>query len=160
MRPSLLITLLIAGATCFAQKNESEIKKGWTAVYSHDESGKATSGDMATLLDGMRKGYSLKVGWSWTRQLGDSTVTLEHFAMPIFTTIIQKKNVSIVIDPHPMLKNYLDISKQEFDNPRNIWQCVLTTQGVFNAIVYNQVTGETVKNWPQRQKMTWYLEYP
>ena len=154
------ITLLTVYATCPGQKKDNEHRKGWTAVYSHDENGKATSGKITNLLDGLRKGYSLKIGWSWTRQMGDSAVTLEHFAEPIFLSIIQTKNVSAIINPHPLLKSYLDISKQEFDNPSHIWQCILTTQGTFNAIVYNQTTGEVVRSWPQKHKMTWYLEYP
>lgn len=135
-------------------------QNGWTAVYANDENGIGTRGNINDLLEGMRKGYSLKVGWSWTRVLGDSTVTLEHFAEPIFSTIIQEKHVSVVIPAHPMLKSYLDISKQEFDKPDAIWQCVLTTQGAFNAMVYSQTKGELLRNWPQKHKMTWYLEYP
>jgi hypothetical protein len=159
---TFLFTLLLLTpiVVCFGQSKSGKLNSGWTEVYSHDENGKGTFGEIKNLLDGLRKGYSLKVAWSWTRQLGDSSVTLEHFAEPIFVTIVQKKNVSIIINPHPLVKSYLDINKQEFDNPNSIWQCILTTQGTFNAIVYNQTTGEIIKNWPQRQKMTWFLEYP
>jgi hypothetical protein len=156
MRAILTILLAILFTTCFAQNKSS----GWTAVYAHDENGKPTFGSLTELMEGMRKGYALKVGWSWTRTLGDSTVTLEHFAEPVFTTIIQRKTVSIVLPDHPLLKSYLDAGKQEFENPENIWQCILTTQGTFNAKVFKRSTGEEVRNWPQRQKMTWYLEYP
>ncbi len=141
-------------------QKQSDNYSGWTAVYAHDENGKPTFGTIETLLNGLRKGYSVKIGWSWTRTISDSTVTLEHFAEPIFVTLIQEKNVSVIINAHPLLKNYIDIGKQHFDNPKNIWQCVLTTQGTFNAIVYDQSTGALVKDWPQRQKMIWYLEYP
>ena len=156
----LTLGLLLIFSQVFTQKRVEKESSGWTAVYSHDEYGKPASGSIERLLDGLRKGYSIKIGWSWTRQIGDSTVTLEHFAEPIFLTIIQKKNVSAVINPHPLLKSYIDIGRQQFDNPKNIWQCVLTTQGTFNAIVYDQTTGELIRDWPQRQKMTWYLEYP
>ncbi len=153
----VLLTVMVGNA--FAQ-NSVASKKGWTAVYAHDENGKPTYGDISDLMEGLRKGYSLRAGWSWSRQLGDSTVSLEHFADPIFVTISQRKDVSMIINPHPLLRNYLDISKHEFDNPNHIWQCVLTTRGTFNAIVYNQTNGEIVKSWPQKHKMTWYLEYP
>jgi len=159
MKISLLFVSLILHNVSVGQ-SPVVAGKGWTAVYSHDENGKATFGEINTLMDGLRKGYSLRTGWSWSRQLGDSIVSLEHFADPIFVTITQRKDVSIIINPHPLLKNYLDINKQEFDNPDNIWQCVLTTKGTFNAIVYSQTNGEVIKNWPQRHKMTWYLEYP
>ncbi len=159
---SIILALALLAITCqvFSQKFTKSAGSGWASVYSHDENGNPTSGEINKLLEGLRKGYSAKIGWAWTRQIGDSTVTLEHFAEPIFVTIIQSKNVSAVINPHPLLKSYIDISKQQFDNPKNIWQCVLTTQGTFNAVVYDQTTGGVVRDWPQRQKMTWYLEYP
>jgi hypothetical protein len=156
----IILVLLTLARVGHAQRKPIEVKTGWTSVYAHDEKGNHTSGSMDELMNGLRKGYSLKIGWSWTRQLGDSTVTLEHFAEPIFVTIIQQKHVSAIINPHPLLKNYIDRSKQEFDNPANLWQCVLTTEGKFNAMVYNRTTGEIVKDWPQRHKMVWYLEYP
>lgn len=145
--------------TVSAQKKENK-KAGWTAVYTHDEHGNKTSGDIETLFAGLRNGYSLKIGWSWTKQIADSTVTLEHFAEPIFTTIIQKKYVSAIINPHPLLKSYIDISQQSFGSPDHIWQCILTTQGTFNAVVYKASNGELIKDWPQRHKMTWFIQYP
>jgi hypothetical protein len=160
MKLLFIFCWLIAAHFSFAQKNTSFKKSGWTAVYAHDENGVSTAGDINELLNGLRKGYAVKIGWSWTRTIADSTVTLEHFAEPVFVTIIQQKNVSAILDPHPLLKSYMDISKQEFDNPAHTWQCILTTTGTFNAMVYSRSTGEIVKNWPQRQKMVWYLEYP
>jgi len=160
MKPILFVLLIFIGSYCFGQATVNSSKSGWTAVYSHDENGKGTFGDKQNLIKDLRKGYSLRVSWSWTRQVGDSLVTLEHFADPIFVTIIQEKNVSAIINPHPLLKSYLDISQQQFDKPTNTWQCILTTKGTFNAVVYSQSTGEIIKDWPQRHKMTWYLEYP
>lgn len=154
-----LITFCLLIDYSFAQTSPGQ-NTGWKSVYSHDENGKSISGNIENLFDGLRKGYSLKIGWSWTRQIGDSMVTLEHIAEPIFVTIIQKKNVSAIINAHPLLKSYIDINKQEFDNPENIWQCVLTTQGTFNAMVFKKSTGEKTKDWPQRHQMTWFLEYP
>lgn len=156
---STALFILLAG-DCIGQKPVLKNNQGWTAVYANDENGVASSGSLQSLIEGLRKGYSLKIGWSWTRRIGDSTVTLEHFAEPIFISIIQEKNVSAIIDPHPLLKNYINIDQQVFDNPANIWQCVLTTTGSFNAMVYNRTSGEVVRNWPQKHKMVWYLEYP
>ncbi|MFZ5973237.1 MAG: hypothetical protein ACOYXA_16745 [Bacteroidota bacterium] len=99
------LTAFLVWALVIAGVAQSPAPSGWTLVYSHDENGKPVAGTKDELFDGLRKGYSLKVGWSWTRTLGDSTVTLEHFAEPIFTTIIQKKHLSIVIPAHPLLKS-------------------------------------------------------
>lgn len=117
----LTLALMTWISQVYSQKRTEKQFSGWTAVYSHDENGKVTSGTMSELLDGLRKGYSAKIGWAWTRQIGDSTVTLEHFAEPIFLTIIQQKDVSAIINPHPLLISYIDIDQQKFDNPKNIW---------------------------------------
>ncbi len=79
---------------------------------------------------------------------------------PLFLTIIQEKNVSVVIDAHPLLQSYIDIDSQRFGIGGHIWQCVLTTKGSFNAQVHNRSTGELIRDWPQKHKMTWFLEYP
>ena len=81
-------------------------------------------------------------------------------ANPIFLTVIQEKDVSAIIDMHPMLKSYIHAENQVFDDTGHFWQCVLTTQGTFNAQVYHRAGGNMIKDWPQRHRMTWFLEYP
>lgn len=139
-------------------KNNS--KSGWKAVYKHDESGKQIEGSIDSLIAGIRNGYDIRVGWGWEKQLGDSIVRLEHFAEPIFLTIIQEKNVSVIIDAHPLLASYVDISNQKIAEGGPIWQCTLTTTGEFNAQVHDRASAELIRDWPQRQRMTWFLEYP
>ena len=136
------------------------IDSGWKSVYKHDENGNPMNGNIDSLIAGIRNGYDVRVGWGWQRMLGDSILKLEHLAEPLFLTIIQEKNVSIVIDAHPLLHSYVDIDSQKFGEGGHTWQCVLTTKGTFNAQVYNRSTGELLKDWPQKHKITWFLEYP
>jgi hypothetical protein len=161
----LLLVSSIVFLTAYNQEIDLPLKSksqefGWKAVYKHDDNGKPVSGSLDSLIAGIRNGYQVRVGWGWERKLGDSTVRLEHIAEPLFLTIIQEKNVSVVIDAHPLLKSYLDIQQQKFGEGGHFWQCVLTTQGSFNAQVHNRSTGELVKDWPQKHRMTWFLEYP
>ncbi len=138
----------------------AETGSGWKAVYKHDEYGNPLEGSMDSLIAGIRNGYDLRVGWGWQRERGDSVLRLEHIAEPLFLTIIQEKDVSIVIDAHPLLTSYIDVGKQKFGEGGHIWQCVLTTKGEFNAQVHDRSTGELINDWPQRQRMTWFLDYP
>lgn len=141
-------------------ENEKSISSGWKAVYKHDQQGNSLEGSINELIQGIRNGYDVRVGWGWEKEVEDSLLRLEHMAEPLFLSIIQEKNVSIVIDAHPLLKSYVDLGSQSFGDGGHIWQCVLTTQGTFNAQVHDRTTGELLKDWPQRHKMTWFLEYP
>ena len=133
---------------------------GWKAVYKHDENGEQIKGSLDSLIAGIRSGYSVRVGWGWEKEIGDSIVRLEHMATPIFLTILQEKEVSVVIDAHPLLQSYIELGSQRFREGGHTWQCVLTTKGTFNAQVHHRATGELIRDWPQRQRMTWFLDYP
>jgi hypothetical protein len=156
----VLLHAFLFGSQLHAQTGLKISPRGWVAVYSNDENGEATAGSKTELINGLRAGYALKVGWGWKRMIADSLVSLEHFASPVFTTVINEKDVSVVIDPHPLLKSYFQIDQQTFADSVQQWQCVLTTRGTFNAIVFSPKTGEKIKDWPQRHKMVWYLQYP
>ena len=142
------------------QKQEEPEQSGWTAVFKNGEDGIPIEGNIDSLIYGIRNGYDVRVGWGWENQIGDSLVRLEHMAKPLYISIIQEKNVSAIIDPHPLLTSYFDISKQKFREGGHSWQCVLTTRGEFNAQVYDRSTGELLRDWPQKQVITWFLEYP
>ena len=151
---------LLAACNQGGVKSDQANHSGWKAVYKHDEHGNAVAGDIETLIDGIRRGYAVRVGWGWEKEITGSLVKLEHMAEPLFLTIIRQEHVSVVIDAHPLMESYIDVDKQAFREGGHIWQCVLTTQGTFNAKVYNRATGELIRDWPQRQLMTWFLEYP
>jgi hypothetical protein len=163
MRSVQVINLLILNVIIYGCVQQPEVRDasfGWKAVYKHDENGQVVDGTMDDLIEGIRKGYNVRVGWGWEKKLGDSLVRLEHMAEPVFLTIIQEKQVSVVIEAHPLLSSYIDIENQTIGEGSHTWQCVLTTQGEFNAQVHHRATGELIKNWPQRQRMTWFLDYP
>lgn len=157
----LLAVFILSACNQMADdKDSSTFDFGWRPIYKHDENGNLISGNIDSLIAGIRNGYSVRVGWGWERELGDSIMRLEHIAEPIYLSIIQEKNVSAIIDAHPLLESYFDTNKQNFGEGGHYWQCILSTQGTFNAKVYHRSSGELLKDWPQRHRMTWFLEYP
>lgn len=153
---SIMTAILVS---CQGSKTELS-PTGWRMVYKNDREGNPVAGSMDDLISGIRNGYSIRVGWGWEREHGDSTLRLEHMAEPLFLSLIQEKDVSVVIDAHPLLDNYIGIDQQKFREGGHIWQTVLTTRGTFNAKVYDRGTGELIRDMPQRQRMTWFVEYP
>lgn len=158
----LILGLTILGSCQTPEKAPANDKQavGWTAVFKNDKEGNPISGNIDSLVAGIRNGYDLRVGWGWERQLGDSIMRLEHMAPPIYLSIIQEKTVSVIIEAHPMLQSYLDAGNQKFGEGGHFWQCIMTTNGSFNAQVYNRSTGELIRDWPQRHTITWFLDYP
>ena len=154
------IVFFISGCSTFNFKQNSIETYGGQVVYKHDKGGNPISGNLETLINGIRSGYSVRVGWGWEKNIRGSQMKLEHVAEPVFLSIIQDNLVSAVIDPHPLLENYLNLENQSFRKEGEVWQSILTTNGSFNAMIFSRTTGELIKDWPQRQMMTWYLEYP
>jgi hypothetical protein len=157
--PRLLVVFFATTPSANAQ-SKLKPRAGWQAVYQHDENGKPLQGSIDALITAVRHGYNIRIGWGWQRTLGDSLVRLEHVAYPVFLSVIQEKHVSAVIEPHPLLKSYLDVKQQKFQEGGHWWHCVLTTQGTFQAQVYHRESGTLLHDWPQRQRMTWFVEYP
>ncbi|WP_444925296.1 hypothetical protein ACJJI4_12075 [Microbulbifer sp. TRSA002] len=154
----VLLLFIVGGCNSSNINANTPVKQGWQAVYRHDENGSPIAGSMDALIDGIRSGYSVRVGWGWEKNVEGSLIRLEHMAEPLFLTIIQEEFVSAVIAPHPLLDSYID--RQTFGEGGHIWQCVLTSKGTFNAKVYNRASDELIRDLPQRQIMTWFLEYP
>lgn len=160
----LLITLIGVLFSCNdapSTDNQAQvIHSGWRSVYKHDGDGNRIHGNIDSLIMGIRSGYDVRIGWGWERERGDSTLRLEHVAQPLYLSIIQEKEVSAIIDAHPLLQSYLDINNQQFGEGGHLWQCVLTTRGTFNAQVHDRSTGELLRDWPQRHTMTWFIDFP
>lgn len=154
---SVFIFLLMC--SCNRSYQEPQLN-GWQAIFKHNGQGGVIEGNIDSLIQGIRNGYDVRVGWGWVNEIGDSLVRLEHMAKPLYLSIINEKNVSAIIDAHPLLESYFDINKQRFREGGHIWQCILNTKGEFNAQLYNRSTGALMRDWPQRQIITWFLEYP
>ena len=158
----IFLSLSVVAFTAETTYTQPKLKPraGWQAVYQHDENGKPLQGSVEDLITAVRNGYNIRIGWGWQRTLGDSLVRLEHVAYPVFVSVIQERHVSAVIEPHPLLKSYIDVKLQQFREGGHWWHCVLTTQGSFQAQVYHRESGVLLHDWPQRQRMTWFVEYP
>ena len=157
--------ILLLGIYCFFNSctptpPENSLPTGWQAVYQHDPQGNPIMGSKEQLIEGIRQGYSLRIGWGWERERADTMLRLEHVADPVFVSILQEKDVSAIIDIHPLLQSYYQIDQQSFREGGHLWQCVMTTKGTFNAKVYDRTTGDLLRDMPQRHRMTWFIEYP
>lgn len=153
---TLCIVLFISACHTVVNTKDST----WKAVYKHNQDGQTMAGNIDSLIAGIRAGYDVRVGWGWQGEFGDSILSLEHLATPIFMSIIQQKHVSAIINAHPLLESYKDIQQQRFAKGGHIWQCILSTEGTFNAQVFDRSADSLIRDLPQKHTITWFLDCP
>lgn len=157
----LVLSMFMLSCQPTTSNPESEHQPdGWQLAYKHDEEGNPITGNKQDLIQAIRAGYSVRIGWGWEREREGELLHLEHMATPLYLSIIKDEVVSAIIDAHPLLESYIDEQKQVFSEAGNYWQCIMTSQGTFNARVYHRGTGELLKDWPQRHILSWFVEYP
>lgn len=155
-----LSTLIFSCQSAPPMDRTTDKPDGWQLAFKHDEQGKPIAGSKEDLIQAIRSGYSVRIGWGWERERDGELLHLEHMATPLYLSIIKDEVVSAIIDAHPLLESYIDEQKQSFSEAGNYWQCIMTSQGTFNARVYDRGTGALLKDWPQRHILSWFVEYP
>jgi len=149
----ILLSLLL-----FSFYNPKQYKPEWEILYKHNEKGQALQGSKQALIAAIRKGYDIKVGWGF-QSAKDSSVRLEHIAIPHFLSIVKEQDVIAIIHEHGLLDSYLS-DTPKIRIPVQVWRCVLSTKGTFNAIYYPEDGSAPPKDFPQRHIMTWFAQAP
>lgn len=163
MRSLFLLALSIFIFSCQSAPPVDRIidkPDGWQLIFKHDEEGNSIGGSKEELIQAIRSGYSVRIGWGWERERDGEVLHLEHIATPLYLSIIKDDLVSAIIDAHPLLESYIDENNQAFSESGHYWQCVMTSAGTFNARVYHRGSGKLLKDWPQRHILSWFVEYP
>ncbi len=157
----LLLVIVSFGLGYFANSiiSSNPDSSGWQTALRTLPDGTVIEGSKSELIDGLRKGYSLRVAWGWEN--GDKQ--LEHVADPIWTNIINENEVIINLDPQVLSridweKEYAHYEDSALHNYE--WRVVISTNGSFDAVWYNRATNEIYRRMPQTHLMSWMLEYP
>ena len=106
------------------------VDSGWQLVYKNDANGNAVYGNKAELLDAVRLGYPIRIGWGGTR--------VEHVADADFLTIFNGDEVFAQIKPiigqRPQMSD--DSLKIAF-RPNNKWVKIAGTNGYSTSLMTN-----------------------
>ncbi|MEM8765788.1 MAG: hypothetical protein AAGD88_18375 [Bacteroidota bacterium] len=148
--------LFLLGLTFIFSCNQStEIpESGWKMVYRNDENGTATFGDKAELLDAVRLGYPIRIGWGSNR--------VEHVADADFLTIFQGEEVFAqirsIIGQAPRIDG--DSLKIRF-RTQNHWTKIAGTNGYSTGLMTDYMNDSLVGGGMDRYTATtWYVNYP
>jgi len=126
--------------------------KGWTKVFVNDENGNALFGNKAELIDAVRSGYPIRIGFGGRR--------VEHVANADFLTISAGEEVfgqiPSILGQMPSFPP--DSIKVDF-RPNNKWTRIAGTNGYNSNLMTDYIKHEVVNNRSRQGSTTWYVNY-
>ena len=145
---SLILVLL------FSCETPNNSNAGWQKVFQNDENGKAVFGDKSKLIDAVRLGYPIRLGWGSNR--------VEHVADADFLTIFEGEEVfaqiKTIVGQAPKIDG--DSLKIRFRR-QNHWTKIAGTNGYSTSLMTDYLQDTIVGNSRDRYSpSTWYVLYP
>ena len=153
--PLFIFAVLSLFLFCFygCSSTNSNSPKGWTKVFVNDENGKAVFGNKAELIDAVRNGFPIRIGWGGSR--------IEHIANADFLTISAGEEVFAQIPPIiGQMPSFIPDSLRINFRPNNKWSKIAGTNGANTALMIDYMN-DTVNNHrtDRNGSTTWYVNY-
>ncbi len=151
-----IIGIFFAAILMFSCQNK-EANLNWSIAYKNDKTGSVLQGSKEQLINAIRKGASVKIGWGAKGQAHQ----IEHLAEPIWIAILDKKEVIAHLEPQvlsgtdweALSANYADSALVKSE-----WRVAITTKGEFDAIWYDRQDFRITKRSPQKHVITWFVK--
>ena len=129
----------------------------WRIVLKTDKNGTVLKGSKLELINAIRNGQDLKIGWGGKRE----DLSIEHLSTPIWLAILSEKEVMAHLDPQILSGidwDGLNASYEDASLLQKEWRVVLTTKGDFDAVWYDIKADTLIRRWPQKHRMTWFAK--
>jgi len=146
----LLITLCFA---CGSKENDSHYR----IIYQNDKEGRALIGSKAALIQYIRGGADIKIGWG----AKGKKHSIEHLSEPIWLAVLDESEVIAHLDPQVLSHtDWENLSANYADSTllQREWRVVLTTKGEFDAVWYDRLKGNIVQRRPQNHTISWFAQ--
>lgn len=155
MKKMLLFCLVVLLSSCVKQQPSND----WQIVLKTDRDGGVLKGSKKDLMNAIRNGQDLKIGWGSKRE----DLSIEHLSVPIWLAILSEKEVMAHLDPQ-VLSNIdwdsLNVNYKDSDKLQQEWRVVLSTKSNFDAVWYDKKADTLIRRWPQKHIMTWFAKGP
>ncbi|MEM7380801.1 MAG: hypothetical protein AAF361_06325 [Bacteroidota bacterium] len=136
----ILITIL----SCETKSNSDTDNNDWILVYRNDRDGRALYGDKQKLIDAVRNGLPIRIGFGG-RGRTDSTRSVEHLTEAKFLTIANNREVFAqvpqILGQLPFLAD--DTLKIQF-RPENKWVKICGTNGYSTGLMVDFINDSLV----------------
>nr|WP_297915543.1 hypothetical protein [uncultured Allomuricauda sp.] len=132
-------------------------KNEWHIVLKTDRDGSVLHGSKGDLINAIRNGQDLKIGWGGKRK----DFSIEHISEPIWLAILSEQEVMAHLDPQVLSGidwDSLNASYEDTSLLQKEWRVVLTTKGDFDAVWYDKKVDTLIRRWPQKHIMTWFAQ--
>ena len=149
---SILVLLFLLGCSPKASTSDN-----WEVVLKTDKEGVVLEGSKAALMNAIRAGADIKIGWGGKRE----NLSIEHLSVPIWLAILSEKEVMAHLDPQVLSGidwDGLNASYEDASLLQKEWRVVLTTKGDFDAVWYDIKADTLIRRWPQKHRMTWFAK--
>ena len=145
---SIILTL------CVSCQSSEKPDGGWQMVFKNDANGQLIFGDKSKLIDAVRLGYPVRIGWGSNR--------IEHVANAEFLTIFEGKEVfaqiGTIVGQEPRIDG--DSLKVRF-RIQNHWTKTAGTNGYSTGLMTNYFKDTIAGGGTDRYSATtWYVLYP
>lgn len=143
--------ILIFFCSCKAPDTSTE---GWQMVFQNDANGQVTFGDKSKLIDAVRLGYPVRIGWGSNR--------IEHVANADFLSIFEGEEVfaqiNTIVGQAPQKTG--DSLKVRF-RTQNHWTSISGTNGYSTSLMTNYLQDTLVGGGTDKNiATTWYVLFP
>lgn len=153
-----LATLVFALPVLAAQTARECEVSAWRHVFSSDPQGKDAGGSRQALIDALRRGSPLRVGWGEAD--ADGKWKVEEFADARFTNLMGGRDVVAQLDSAMIQTNYTDPAKAGLRDPAMSWHALASTDGRLEAVMVDVATGKVARKLVQRTHFHWYAFAP
>ncbi len=161
-RLTILTTLVILFYSCHyspSKKSKDDAQPcGWQKIYENDAEGSPVFGDKSNLVEAVRAGYSVRIGF------GEKPI--EHVADASFLTVVDGEifkgevfaQIQTIVGQQPTVEN--DSLKMRF-RTWNHWTKMVGTNGYTTAFMTDYQSDTLVGGNVDRKGATiWYVELP
>ena len=152
--------MIISFASCNNNTNSKSNTIKWQLIYKNDKDGKAIFGTKETLIEAVRNGEKIRVGWGG-RRTNDTTKSVEHFADAKFLTISNSKEVFAQIDPiigqHPDLDS--DTLSINFRDSFQ-WSIIVGSNGFSDRLNINVLKDSVTGHRNRATEVSWFVKKP
>ncbi|NAS13205.1 hypothetical protein [Poritiphilus flavus] len=151
--------VLLALLSCETRSNTEVSVNEWILVYRNDRNGNALYGDKQKLIDAVRNGLPIRVGFGG-RGRKDSTRSVEHLTEAKFLTITNNREVFAqvpqILGQLPFLAD--DSLKIQF-RPENKWVKICGTNGYSTGLMVDFINDSLVSPGVDgRAGTSWFVQ--
>lgn len=160
LKSAMTLALVLPLCACVSVRGtvkSSDCVSEWRLFYSHDADGAPAFGERRGLIEALRRGSPIRVGWSEASEEGWS---VEEFADTTFVNIMGGTHVVAQIEPALIQSHYLDADQSGLRTPARDWNAIIATTGRFDALMIDRESGKTIRHLRQRTRVAWYAFAP